>query len=314
MKTALGYFKHVHRVHWGIESYHRAIKQVCGAERFFVRWKGAIRNHLFCVLRAFTQLELQRWCGEIKSWYSLTLGNFDTKGQESLINALEDARLFADTAPEHGGFLFLLDTPGLGKGHLATGVLKSIGEDRFVTQYDLLAGLRNSYLTCESFRLDMEQEGTARGVPILIDLATMAALIPAVPAPSSGRITVTMTNVSLGEAIGIVAYGFQVTATVEAFGVRLQYATPEREPRPTILGLADAGAPTALPLAMPTAQTTSERFAAIRAKLIARYPQLASPGSDENVAFIRGFLDFGGTPETADAIGDLTLLYPPREE
>lgn len=71
MKTALGYFEHVHRAHWDIESYHRAIKQVCGAEKFFVRWKGAIRNHLFCVLRAFTQLEVLLRRGEIKSWYSL---------------------------------------------------------------------------------------------------------------------------------------------------------------------------------------------------------------------------------------------------
>ena len=70
MKVALGYFRHVHQSHWGIECYHRAIKQVCGAEKFFVRWKGAIRNHLFCSLRAFVHLELQRWRGEIKSWYS----------------------------------------------------------------------------------------------------------------------------------------------------------------------------------------------------------------------------------------------------
>ena len=71
MKVALGDFKKVHRQHWGIECYHRAIKQVCGAEKFFVRWKGAIHNHLFCSLRAFVHLELQRWRGEIKSWYAL---------------------------------------------------------------------------------------------------------------------------------------------------------------------------------------------------------------------------------------------------
>lgn len=71
MKVALGSFRHVHRQHWGIESYHRAIKQLCHAERFFVRWKQAIRNHLFCSLRAFVELEVQRWRGEIKSWYAL---------------------------------------------------------------------------------------------------------------------------------------------------------------------------------------------------------------------------------------------------
>ena len=77
MKVTLGSFRRVHRAHWGIECYHRAIKGLCGAEKFFVRWKGAIRNHLFCVLRAFTQLEIMRWRGEIKSWYSLKRHLFD---------------------------------------------------------------------------------------------------------------------------------------------------------------------------------------------------------------------------------------------
>jgi hypothetical protein len=36
-----------------------------------VRCKQAIRNHLFCSLRAFVELELQRWRGEIKSWHGL---------------------------------------------------------------------------------------------------------------------------------------------------------------------------------------------------------------------------------------------------
>jgi hypothetical protein len=71
MKVAVGYFCPVHQAHWGIECYHRAIKQVCHAERCFVRWKTAIRNHLFCALRAFIPLELQRRRAEIKSWYSL---------------------------------------------------------------------------------------------------------------------------------------------------------------------------------------------------------------------------------------------------
>lgn len=71
MKVAWHTFHHAHREHWAIEGYHRAIKQVCHAERFFVRCKRAICNHLFCSLRAFVELELQRWRGEIKSWYAL---------------------------------------------------------------------------------------------------------------------------------------------------------------------------------------------------------------------------------------------------
>jgi hypothetical protein len=71
MKVALSSFGQARREHWGIECYHRALKQLCCAEEFFVRWKTAIRNHLFCALRAFVHLEVQRWRGEIKSWYAL---------------------------------------------------------------------------------------------------------------------------------------------------------------------------------------------------------------------------------------------------
>ena len=71
MKVAWSTFAQAHQEHWVIESDHRAIKQVCHAERFFVRCQQAIRNHLFCSLRAFVELELQRWRAEIKSWYGL---------------------------------------------------------------------------------------------------------------------------------------------------------------------------------------------------------------------------------------------------
>ena len=45
VKVAWHAFQQAHREHWAIEGYHRAIKQVCHAERFFVRCKQAIRNH-----------------------------------------------------------------------------------------------------------------------------------------------------------------------------------------------------------------------------------------------------------------------------
>jgi hypothetical protein len=65
MKVALARFEAVHRQHWGVECYHRALKGVCHAERFFVRWKQAIRNHLFCALRAFVHLETALWRGDL---------------------------------------------------------------------------------------------------------------------------------------------------------------------------------------------------------------------------------------------------------
>ena len=72
-------FKELHSIHWGIECYHRAIKQVCGIERFMVsqrvagvppvvatgepvrvRTSEAVHTHFFSAIRAFTQLELMR--------------------------------------------------------------------------------------------------------------------------------------------------------------------------------------------------------------------------------------------------------------
>lgn len=64
-------FKEVHSIHWGIECYHRAIKQVCGIGRFMVRTTEAIKNHFFSAIRAFTRLELMRAEELIENWYEL---------------------------------------------------------------------------------------------------------------------------------------------------------------------------------------------------------------------------------------------------
>ncbi|MBD1805846.1 transposase [Microcoleus sp. FACHB-SPT15] len=64
-------FKQMHSIHWGIECYHRAIKQLCGIERFMVRTTDALKTHFFCAIRAFTQLELMRTEQLIENWYEL---------------------------------------------------------------------------------------------------------------------------------------------------------------------------------------------------------------------------------------------------
>ena len=64
-------FKEIHSIHWGIESCHRAIKQVCGIGRFMVRTTEAIRTHFFSAIRAFTQLELMRTEEKIENWYEI---------------------------------------------------------------------------------------------------------------------------------------------------------------------------------------------------------------------------------------------------
>lgn len=64
-------FREVHSIHWGIECYHRAIKQVCGISRFMVRTTDAIKTHFFSAIRAFTQLELMRSEELIENWYEV---------------------------------------------------------------------------------------------------------------------------------------------------------------------------------------------------------------------------------------------------
>ena len=58
-------------IHWGIECYHRALKQLCGINKFIVRKYEAILNHFFSSLRAFIKLELMRYKELIDNWYQL---------------------------------------------------------------------------------------------------------------------------------------------------------------------------------------------------------------------------------------------------
>jgi hypothetical protein len=53
---------------WGIEVYHRGIKQCCGIERCECRSAQAQRVHILCSLRAFLRLEAHRLATSV-SWY-----------------------------------------------------------------------------------------------------------------------------------------------------------------------------------------------------------------------------------------------------
>jgi hypothetical protein len=64
-------FRKLQSIHWGIECYHRALKQLCGLSKFQVRKTEAIITHVFCSLRAFCELELMRTTDIIESWYDL---------------------------------------------------------------------------------------------------------------------------------------------------------------------------------------------------------------------------------------------------
>ncbi len=50
-------FSKIHDLHWQIEQYHRAIKQVCHIEHFQVRSEQPVRNHIFAAISAFVYLQ-----------------------------------------------------------------------------------------------------------------------------------------------------------------------------------------------------------------------------------------------------------------
>jgi putative transposase len=57
---------------WGIEEYHRGLKQHCGVERAQVRAARAQRTHIGCAIRAFLRLEWQRLTTGLSWWEAKT--------------------------------------------------------------------------------------------------------------------------------------------------------------------------------------------------------------------------------------------------
>ncbi|MFO7578972.1 MAG: transposase [Nitrosomonas halophila] len=62
-------FQTLHDQHWQIEQYHRMIKQVCHIEKFQVRGKVPIRNHLFAALCSYVHLKQMQFVDIISNAY-----------------------------------------------------------------------------------------------------------------------------------------------------------------------------------------------------------------------------------------------------
>jgi hypothetical protein len=84
-ETTRSEFITIHDVHWGIETFHRAIKQVCGICRFMVRDTQAIKTHIFCSLYAFIKLELMRSKQIISNWYEIQRNMFTLVVREHIL-------------------------------------------------------------------------------------------------------------------------------------------------------------------------------------------------------------------------------------
>ncbi len=79
-------FRELFAIHWGIEVYHRALKQLCNLNNFFVRKTPAIITHIFCSLRAFCQLELMRFKETIDNWYEVPRNSYTEVARQFIID------------------------------------------------------------------------------------------------------------------------------------------------------------------------------------------------------------------------------------
>jgi hypothetical protein len=64
-------FKNIHSIHWNIEQFHRATKQLCNIEKFQVRKTQAVATHIFCSYLSYIKLELARSKNLIVNWYQV---------------------------------------------------------------------------------------------------------------------------------------------------------------------------------------------------------------------------------------------------
>ena len=63
-------FLWLHNLHWKIEQYHRAVKQVCHIEHFQVRTAAAIQTHVFAAICGYVQLQRLCFMDVLKNCYT----------------------------------------------------------------------------------------------------------------------------------------------------------------------------------------------------------------------------------------------------
>jgi hypothetical protein len=96
-ETTRSQFVTIHDTNWGIENFHRAIKQVCEICRFMVRNTNAIKTHIFCSLQAFVKLELMRSEKIIGTWYQVQRNMFTLVIREHIFANLQSDAMAEST-------------------------------------------------------------------------------------------------------------------------------------------------------------------------------------------------------------------------
>jgi len=87
----------IHDVHWGFETFHKALKQVCGICRFMVRYTQALKTHIFCSLHSFIKLKLMRYKKIISNWYEVQRHLFTLVVREHILASLSSDVIVENT-------------------------------------------------------------------------------------------------------------------------------------------------------------------------------------------------------------------------
>ena len=84
-ETTRSKFITIYDFHWGFETFHRALKQVCEICRFIVRDTQAMETHIFGSLHAFIKLELMPSKTIISNWYEVQRNLFALVVREHIL-------------------------------------------------------------------------------------------------------------------------------------------------------------------------------------------------------------------------------------
>ena len=81
-------FVTIHDTHWGIEGFHRAIKQVCGICRLMVRDSQGIKTQILCSLQTFARFEKMHSEHIISNLYELQRNLFTLVVRDYIVENL----------------------------------------------------------------------------------------------------------------------------------------------------------------------------------------------------------------------------------
>ena len=87
-------FESIHAKHWNIEEYHRALKQLCNVDKHFLRNKNCVLTHIYCSIKAYCILEINRLLWKLQNIYDLARESIKQYVTKLMNDSLIDQLIF----------------------------------------------------------------------------------------------------------------------------------------------------------------------------------------------------------------------------